>query len=321
MSLRVLLVEDAFDQAFLVKNFLRPTGLFDITYSQDGDRAADLLKDKEFDILITDLNLPGVSGFELIRLARAMNPDMPVLATTGYTASTYQEQAYRAGTDDLLLKPLNRSALVSRVKSMLSHKLVVGTGNTAVLALGGLMGDVEMGCGGTLSKARAQGKEVMIIPLCRSEACSDPGAMDTARRAAGILGAKLLVEESSLTDPARRVELVERVVEDMEPEMIYVPAVEENDPVRREAVQVAQVANTYSAVVRGYQTATSGLDFRPDQFEDVSNQMKLKLEALTVYGDSESNRSDLTPHMAQVYARYWGRLSEFSEVEAFETIR
>lgn len=68
-----------------------------------------------------------------------------------------------------------------------------------------------------------------------------------------------------------------------------------------------------------YQTATSGLDFRPTHFVDIAEQMPTKLKALSAFKDS--GRKDLTAEMAHTYAHYWGRYHEFSEVEAFEIIK
>ena len=107
--LRVLFVEDAFDQALLVKAILQSHGNYVVSHSQDGDHAAKLLEEETWDLLITDLNLPGLDGFELCRLAKANHPGLPVLAVTGYTGAHYQEQAFRAGASELLTKPLERN--------------------------------------------------------------------------------------------------------------------------------------------------------------------------------------------------------------------
>ena len=97
--LRVLFVEDAFDHALLVKAFLSGAGGYEVTHSQDGDHAVMLLQDQEWDLIISDLNLPGTDGFEVIRVARGMDPDIPILATTGYTEQTYHDRATRAGDE------------------------------------------------------------------------------------------------------------------------------------------------------------------------------------------------------------------------------
>ena len=110
--IRVLFVEDAFDQAMLVKAFLQSApGDFQVTHSQDGDHAARLLREREWSLLITDLNLPGIDGFDLCRIAKTVNPSLPILAVTGYTGAHYQEEAFRAGATDLLLKPLDQGRL------------------------------------------------------------------------------------------------------------------------------------------------------------------------------------------------------------------
>ena len=86
-SVRILFVEDAFDQALVVKSFLQSAGGYEVVHSQDGDQALKLLEEQEWDLLITDLNLPGTDGFEVIRAAKERDPSIPVLATTGYTGA------------------------------------------------------------------------------------------------------------------------------------------------------------------------------------------------------------------------------------------
>lgn len=117
-TLRVLFVEDAFDQALQIKAILQTTGRYAVVHSQDGDHAATLLKSETWDLLITDLNLPGLDGFELCRLAKALHPDLPVLAVTGYTGAHYQEQAFRAGATDLLTKPVEKLDFLHKVAEL-----------------------------------------------------------------------------------------------------------------------------------------------------------------------------------------------------------
>jgi len=114
---------------------------------------------------------------------------------------------------------------------------------------------------------------------------------------------------------------VELAVRDLGPGTVYVPAMDEDHPARREAFRIAKAATTGVPRVLGYQTATTGLDFKPTVFEDVSEFMVMKMESLAAYQAAGAGRLDLTPRMAQAYARYWGRFRKFVEVEAFEVIR
>ena len=156
--LRVLFAEDAFDHALIVKAFLSSADRFETVHSQDGDAAAALLRDETWDLFVTDLNLPGKDGFELIRICRELHPDVPVLATTGYTANHYHEAAFRAGAKDLMTKPLEKEEFLMRVARLVDDPERDKAEDDedeedppVVLAVGGLVGDAEMGCGGSLS--------------------------------------------------------------------------------------------------------------------------------------------------------------------------
>lgn len=317
-AIRVLYVEDAFDQALLVKAFLQSSGAFQVVHAQDGDYAARLVKEEEWDLLVTDLNLPGLDGFELCRLAKAAQPALPVLAVTGYTGAHYQEQAFRAGATDLLTKPLNKEEFVAKVAELtgLGHQV----GRTHILAVGGLVGDAEMGCGGSLLHHQKDRADIHIVPLCRDELDPTGLGLDGARRAAAAMGAHLVLDDVALDDTQRRTALLERLIRDLRPQVVYIPAMDDVHPSRREAFRIGKLATGQVSTVLGYQTATTGMDFRPTRFREVGDVMMEKLEALTAYQEVGLSRPDLAPRMAQAYARYWGRLERFTEVEAFETV-
>lgn len=318
-TVRVLLVEDAFDQALLVKSFFQSGGDFEVTHSQDGDQAARLLREREWDLLVTDLNLPGLDGFELTRIARSIDPPIPVLATTGYTGAHYAESAFRAGANELLVKPLDKDDFLAKVRDLTGT--VAEVERNVVLAIGGLVGDVEMGCGGTLVKMAAAEDDVAILPLCRDETDDPSAGLVAARSAAELLGVRLIAHEDAMNDTDGRVEILETVVRDLKPNTVLMPAMDDGHAARREAFRIGKVATAPVPRVLTYQTATTGFDFRPQHFEDIRDQLMRKMEALTAYQEAGASRLDLMPRLAQAYARYWGRFEGFSEVEAFEIIR
>ena len=119
--LRVLLVEDAFDQALIVKSFLQSEGDFEVTHSQDGDQAARLLRERKWSLLITDLNLPGIDGIEATRrlVAREAAPVVVLL-------STYDEDQVDTFLDRVEAELATRQA---GRQAMPEPTLVVGLGN------------------------------------------------------------------------------------------------------------------------------------------------------------------------------------------------
>ena len=89
----VLYVEDAIDQALLVKAFFNTMAGYTVTHAQDGQKAIQLIEQKPWDLLVTDLNLPGADGFSVIKAFRTRYPRDPILVTTGYTQAEYEEPA------------------------------------------------------------------------------------------------------------------------------------------------------------------------------------------------------------------------------------
>jgi len=272
-------------------------------------------------LFITDLNLPGIDGFDLIRICRKAHPDMPVMATTGYTGAHYQEEAFRAGASDLMTKPLDKDDFLVRVEKLIGGRGIAETQEESILAVGGLVGDAEMGCGGSLAEWAAQGKSVFILPIYGDEMDPTGAGLAGARAAAAILGAEAIIDDVAMADTGQRMTLVERIVQEHTPEVLYLPTMDDEHPARREAFRIAKAVSSEVPVVLGYQTATTGLDFKPDRYVDVSNEMIQKMEALAAYHGAGASRLDLAPRMAQAYARYWGRFNKFTEVEAFEILK
>lgn len=318
-TFRVLYAEDAFDQALLVKAFFNTMPGYTVVHSQDGDHAVQLIRTQSWDLLITDLNLPGTDGFAVIRTMRAEAPTVPVLVTTGYTQAHYEEQALRAGADQVMIKPLSQAYFVSRVYAMVERSVPTEEPrDEVVLAVEGMLGDAEMGCGGALMKAAAGGAQVIIVPILGPEREDTQAELKAASISASILGVDFRVDRTLFGKIDAQRDLLERLLLELQPTTVYLPAPGDRDEDRRTASRVGQTATAKVANVFGYETATTGLEFLPTHFVDVHTQMVMKLEALSAYQSVGAPRVDLRPRMAQAYARYWGRFRDFTEVEAFQ---
>lgn len=320
-KIRILLVEDAVEQALLLRRMLEGVGDVDVVVSQDGNHAATLVRDQAFDLLVTDLNLPGLDGFELTRLAKTLHPGLPVLAVTGYTNPGYVDEAYRAGVDDVMFKPLEQADLVTRAAGLVSREERERGPVAAVLAIGGKPGDVELGCGGTLLQHLARGDEVLLVPLALG---TDGKGAEVVRKAAGMLGVRVIVTETSVShadDPSEHQMLLERLAREIKPHTVYLPSLGDDEPDRREAHRISRSATSEVPNIFAYETATTTPQFHPSRFVDVREEMGRKLEALTPYQSGPLARGDLRPAFVQAHARYWGRFADFGEIEPFEVLR
>ena len=117
--MRVLLVEDSIDLRYLFARVLRGNG-FEVCEASNGREALDLLNGFKPDVILTDLMMPGMDGFELIRRIRAI-PSMagvPIVAMTAASSSKAECEVRRAGAADFLEKPFEFGTLFSRLDEL-----------------------------------------------------------------------------------------------------------------------------------------------------------------------------------------------------------
>ncbi len=317
----ILLVEDSIEEIYLVRALLERGGPYQVTTSQDGDMAARLMEKKAFDLVITDLNLPGKDGYVLIREVRAAHPTLPILATTGYTASHYIEHAYRAGANHVLSKPLDRDELLQRVAEMCTPKATPAAPPSAVLAIGALPGDVEGGCGGTLLGFRERGDGVFVLPFSALTGDGGPGA-EAEHKAAELMGARIIITGTSVThaeNPSEHQMLLERIIRELKPHTVFIPSLADNNPQRREAHRIARTTVGSVDTVLAYETASASDEFRPTRFVDIAPMLARKLEVLTAFRDHA--RPDLQAKYVEAAAMHGGRRLGFGQAEAFEVLR
>lgn len=120
-GLHVLLAEDGPDSQRLMQVLLRRAGA-EVTAVDDGRRALDLILVAEeaqapFDVLLTDIQLPEMSGLELAGEIRARGLQLPILAITAHAMNGDRERCLAAGCDDYLAKPVDKWTLIERVRA------------------------------------------------------------------------------------------------------------------------------------------------------------------------------------------------------------
>jgi len=117
---KILVVDDEESIRELIKEVLS-TGDHEITLAADGAQAFDALRKKPIDLAIVDRNMPGMTGIEVVQLIR-QNPktsSLKVLMCTGASVTKEIDEAFAAGADDYVLKPLNFAQLLGKVAKAL----------------------------------------------------------------------------------------------------------------------------------------------------------------------------------------------------------
>ncbi|HEV2761442.1 MAG TPA: PAS domain S-box protein [Pyrinomonadaceae bacterium] len=121
LGVRVLLVEDDPDTLELTKVFLRRHGA-EVTAVASAEDALSALADDRPDVIVSDIGMPGMDGYELLRRVRALSPDegglTPALALTAYAGDADRVHALRAGFQSHVSKPVNPPALLEAVAAL-----------------------------------------------------------------------------------------------------------------------------------------------------------------------------------------------------------
>jgi two-component system cell cycle response regulator CtrA len=135
IGMRVLLIEDDASAAGSIKLMLASKN-FNVYATDLGREGIDLGK-LDYDIILLDLNLPDMSGFEVLHSLRVCNVKTPVLILSGLAGTEDRVKGLRIGADDYLTKPFHRDELVARIHAVVRrskdhNQSVVQTGELAV---------------------------------------------------------------------------------------------------------------------------------------------------------------------------------------------
>ena len=117
MQARVLVVEDVAEMAELISLYLRKDGI-EVSTVDSGERALQLRNEQSFDLVVLDLNLPGMDGFEVLEQLRGES-SIPVVVVSARDADEDIILSLGIGADEFVTKPFSPKVLVARVRAVL----------------------------------------------------------------------------------------------------------------------------------------------------------------------------------------------------------
>ncbi len=114
------MVEDQLDEAELLTEMLSDSG-HDAVFAGDADKALRMLNHSAFDVVLSDVNMPGLTGIQLCERVKQMDPDLPVIITTGQADVNTAVAALRAGAWDFIVKPITAQIALAAVSRAVQH--------------------------------------------------------------------------------------------------------------------------------------------------------------------------------------------------------
>jgi len=130
--LKILVVEDDINIRKLMCAVLKQNG-FETYGAEDGIAALDLMDKRHIDLVVLDLMMPNMDGYELTRQLRLLWENIPILMVTAKQEAEDKRRGFLVGTDDYMTKPVDEQEMVLRIKALLrrakiasDHKITVG---------------------------------------------------------------------------------------------------------------------------------------------------------------------------------------------------
>lgn len=150
---KVLIAEDDRELRQLFSRVLVKNG-YAVVGVSDGEEALAEIENQFFDIIISDIMMPRIDGYELVRTLRETGNNTPVLMITAKDAFDDMQIGFSSGSDDYMIKPINVNEMVLRVGALLRRSQIANERRL-------LIGETVLECD---SLTVTQGKEQMILP-------------------------------------------------------------------------------------------------------------------------------------------------------------
>lgn len=119
MQAKILIIEDEEDIARLITLYLKREGI-ESDWCETGEEGLEKLKDNNYDLLVLDINLPGIDGFEVLQKIRKNN-DIPVLILSARREDADMLIGFGGGADDYVTKPFSPGVLTARIRAHLKR--------------------------------------------------------------------------------------------------------------------------------------------------------------------------------------------------------
>ena len=120
----ILIVEDEEINFFFIETLLLKTGL-EIIHAWNGKQAIDCIKNNsQVDLVLMDIKMPIMDGFEATRIIRQQRPKLPIIAQTAYTLGDDKTRCLNAGCNDYISKPIRKGLLYKMIDNYLNSSLL-----------------------------------------------------------------------------------------------------------------------------------------------------------------------------------------------------
>lgn len=140
--MKVLVIEDEVQVSSFIKQGLEEKA-FDVEVAYDGNIGERLALQRDYDVVVLDIVIPGINGFDLCKILKTEKPQVPVLMLTTLGTTADKVAGFEAGADDYLLKPFEFEELMARLRALGRRHTLAISPSANMLRLEDLRLDLE----------------------------------------------------------------------------------------------------------------------------------------------------------------------------------
>ena len=119
MAHRILVIDDELDMLMLLRMIIEDNTDYEVETTNSPSEGIKLVRQKGFDLVITDLKMPGLDGLELCQEFKEIKPDLPVIMITAYGSPETAGAALRQGVADFISKPFRKDSILFTIRRVL----------------------------------------------------------------------------------------------------------------------------------------------------------------------------------------------------------
>lgn len=124
-SITILIAEDVESNYLFLEEVIKKTGA-KIMWAINGEEAIEIYKNNKIDLILMDIQMPVMNGFEATRKIKKMNPSIPIISQTAYAMSEDKEKSLEAGCDNYISKPIPSKKLLELISQYVNFNFAQG---------------------------------------------------------------------------------------------------------------------------------------------------------------------------------------------------
>ena len=119
MAERILVIDDELDMLMLLRMIIEDNTGYAVETTNNPSEGLKMLTEEKYDLVITDLKMPGMDGLEVFEEVREMIPDIPVIIITAYGSPEAADEALKKGVSDFITKPFRKESMIFTMNRVL----------------------------------------------------------------------------------------------------------------------------------------------------------------------------------------------------------